>query len=195
MDIERPKSKQPLPDHAKKVFSGVIFDVYHWEQKMFDGSTATFEKLKRPDTVIVFPVLPNGRIILTEQEQPGKKPFIGAAGGRLDPGETILEAAERELLEETGYKANHYTLWHSEQPTSKIEWAVYIFIAKKVEKIAEANPDAGEKIILKQVMFDEFLDIGVQENFYEKEIVPLLYQAMLDKDKKEKLRKLFDPNI
>ena len=70
MNIERPKSNQPIPPDAKKVFSGVLFDVYQWEQKMFDGSVATFEKLKRPDTVVVFPVLPNGRIILTEQEQP-----------------------------------------------------------------------------------------------------------------------------
>ncbi|HEY4513381.1 MAG TPA: hypothetical protein VJH06_02610 [Candidatus Paceibacterota bacterium] len=82
MDIQRPISKQPIPDDAKRVFKGVIFDVYQWEQEMYDGTKAIFEKLKRPDTVVVFPVLPDGKIILTEQEQPGKKPFIGATGGQ-----------------------------------------------------------------------------------------------------------------
>jgi hypothetical protein len=28
MNIERPKSKQPIPDNAKRVFKGVLFDVY-----------------------------------------------------------------------------------------------------------------------------------------------------------------------
>ena len=100
MEINRPKSKQPIPDNAKKVFGGVLFDVYQWEQELFDGTKTLFEKLKRPDTVVVFPVLDDGKIILTEQEQPGKEPFIGATGGRVDEGEDILEAGKRELPEE-----------------------------------------------------------------------------------------------
>src|SRR3989338_5132089 len=98
MEINRPKSKQPIPENAKKVFDGVLFDVYQWEQKLFDGTKTVFEKLKRPDTVVVFPVLDDGKIILTEQKQPGKELFIGATGGRIDDGEDILEAAKRELL-------------------------------------------------------------------------------------------------
>ncbi len=53
-------------------------------------------------------VLPDGRIILTEQEQPGKEPFIAACGGRVDEGEEILTAAKRELLEESGYEAKEF---------------------------------------------------------------------------------------
>lgn len=95
MEIPRPKSKQPMPENAKRVFKGVVFDVYQWEQELYDGSKATFEKLKRPDTVVVFPVLPDGKILLTEQEQPGKDPFIGGLGGRMDEGEDMLETAKR----------------------------------------------------------------------------------------------------
>ena len=73
MEIKRPKSKQPIPDNAKKVFGGVLFDVYQWEQELFDGTKTIFEKLKRPDTVVVFPVLDDGKILLTEQEQPGNR--------------------------------------------------------------------------------------------------------------------------
>lgn len=35
-----------LPPQAKKVFTGQIFDVYQWEQEMYDGSFETFEMLK-----------------------------------------------------------------------------------------------------------------------------------------------------
>ncbi len=54
MNIERPASKQPMPDHARRVFRGEVFDVYQWEQEMFDGSKAVFEKLIRQDTVIIY---------------------------------------------------------------------------------------------------------------------------------------------
>ncbi|MEA2092854.1 MAG: NUDIX hydrolase [Patescibacteria group bacterium] len=191
-NINRPPSKQPIPNHAKKVFSGIMFDVYQWEQKLFDGTKTTFEKLKRPDTAVIFPVTDEGKIILTEQEQPGKKPFIGAAGGRIDEGEDVLEAAKRELLEETGYKASKYILWNSCQPISKIDWAVYIFIAKGIKKVSDLNLDAGEKITLKEVSIDEFIEIGTGEKFAEKEIINQLYEAKLYPKKREEVKKLFN---
>ena len=167
--------------------------MYQWEQELFDGTTATFEKLKRPDTVIVFPILPDGKIILTEQEQPGKHPFVGATGGRVDEGEEILDAAKRELLEESGYEAEQYILWDAQHPVSKIDWVVYTFVAKGLRKVADLHLDAGEKIKLKLVTFDEFMRIGTAEDFAEKEIVPKLLEAKLDPQKEIELRRLFSP--
>ncbi len=46
-----------IPSHAVKVFSGVIFDVYQWEQELFNGNVSTFEALRRPSTVIIIPVV------------------------------------------------------------------------------------------------------------------------------------------
>jgi len=191
MNIERPISKQPIPSHAKKVFSGILFDVYQWQQKMFDGSTATFEKIKRPDTVVVFPVLADGRILLTEQEQPGKEPFIGATGGRVDAGEEVLTAAKRELLEESGYKASELILWDAQHPLSKVDWVVFTFIAKGLTRVADVHLDAGEKITMKPVTFDEMIDLGTNHTFQEKEIIQKLLEAKYDKEKREELKKLF----
>lgn len=52
-----PDGAKLLPKEAKKVFSGVISEVYQWPQELFDGTTATFEMIKRPDTVKIVAVL------------------------------------------------------------------------------------------------------------------------------------------
>ena len=194
MRIKRPESKQPIPEHAKRVFKGVMFDVYQWEQELFDGTKTTFEKLKRPDTVVVFPVLPNGKIIVTEQEQPGKEPFIGATGGRVDKGEDVLAAAKRELLEESGYEAEHYALWDAQHPTSKIDWVIYTFIAKGLKKIGDLQLDGGEKITLREVTLDELIELVADKKFAEKEIVFNLLEAKIYPEKKKEFQKLFDPS-
>lgn len=191
MNIKKPQSLQPIPENAQLVHKGILFDVYQWEQELYDGSKTTFEKLKRKDTVIIFPLLPDGKILLTEQNQPGMEPFIGATGGRIEPGEEILEAARRELLEESGYEADEFILWDARHPTSKIDWVVYTFIAKGLHKVSDLNLDAGEKISLKPVTFDELIEIGSKQNFAEKEIMYQLLEAKYNPEKKEELRKLF----
>ncbi len=134
MQITRPQSNQPIPEHAECTYKGKIFDVFQWQQPMYDGTTKTFEKLKRPDTVVVFPVLDDGSILLTEQEQPGKTPFIGACGGRVEEGEDIFEAAKREFLEETGYEASEYVLWKSEHPHPRLIGSYISLLQKGVKK-------------------------------------------------------------
>lgn len=179
-----------IPANAKKVFSGVIFDVYQWEQEMFDGSFATFERLKRPDTVVVVPVTKDGQILITRQEQPGKPPFIGLAGGRVDPGELPLSAAHRELLEETGYKTNQsLELWSEVQPVGKIDWTVYTYVARGCERVADLHLDAGEKITVEAVSFDEFVKFALEPDFYEKEVTDELLRATLKPNGREAIKR------
>ena len=70
-----------IPDHAKRVFQGVIFDVYQWQQELFDGSIETFEALRRPNTLMVIPTM-GDTILLAEEVQPGKGRFLSLFGGR-----------------------------------------------------------------------------------------------------------------
>ncbi len=106
-----------------------------------------------------------------------------------------MEAAKRELLEESGYEAQEFVLWDAQHPTSKIDWVVYTFIAKGLKKVSDMNLDAGEKINLKLVNLDEFIEIAINKNFVEKEIIPKLYEAKLYPEKKEELKKLFNPKF
>lgn len=179
-----------MPVNAKLVFKGIIFDTYQWEVYGYDGSKRVFEKLKRPDTAMIIPVTEDGQIIVALQEQPNKPPFIGTVGGRVDEGEDVLDAAKRELLEETGYEAKDWVLFDAVQPVSKIEWAVYTFIAKGCKKIAEQNLDGAEKIELKFISFEEFINLAINDDKFGDEFKIKILEAKLQPQKMEEIRKL-----
>ena len=99
--------------------------------------------------------------------------------------------AKRELLEETGYTAKEFVLWDSVQLNSKLDWALYTFIAKGCWKTAEPHLDSGEKITLELVTFDEFLRLAAALNFRDLEISLKIFRAKEKHGEIEKIRQLF----
>ncbi|HYE23218.1 MAG TPA: NUDIX hydrolase [Candidatus Paceibacterota bacterium] len=187
--IERPKGRQPLPENATKVFSGIIFDVYQWKQELFDGTARTFEKLKRNDSGFVIPVLENGNILIVEDAQPGREAVITFPGGQLDPGEEPEEGVRRELREETGLGGGDLTLWKATNGFSKIDWVIYAFIGRGLTKVAEPDDSPGERITPHEISFDEFIALADDPRFQNLEILPELIRAQYDLEKKEELRR------
>lgn len=179
-----------IPDHAKKVFQGEIFEVYQWDQQLFDNTFATFEALKRIDTVIVIPVTTDGKIILIEEEQPHRPLRIGPVAGKVDPGETSEQAAGRELLEETGFSSRNIKLWYKQEPVTKIDWNVYTYVAKGCNKVAEQNLEGGEKITPILLDFDQFLKKVSAVDFPNLSLKIKILEAKLDPKKMTNLKSL-----
>lgn len=189
--IDRPKPVQSTSGQETRVFKGEIFDVYQWQQELFDGSYATFERLSRADSAAVFPVRDDGKILLAHQKQPGRQPYISALGGQFNPNEDALSAAKRELLEESGLEARSWSVWYAEQPAAKIDWALYFFIAKGLYKRAEPALDAGERVNVMAVDFDEFVELATHPDFVELSVARRILEARLDPQKMAELRRLF----
>lgn len=75
-----------------------------------DGSTAFREYVVHPGAVMVIPLLQaedgQVRIVLERQfRYPVDQVMLEFPAGKLDPGESVLACAQRELAEETGYSA------------------------------------------------------------------------------------------
>lgn len=146
-----PESAVLIPDLAELVFKGVIFDTYHWQQAMHDGSMATFEMLKRADTAKIIAVI-DGKILILDDTQPHRGTKTDFPGGRIEPDElTILDGAKRELHEETGYTLKNWRLVTVAQPYFKMEWFIYTYIAWGESSKEAPHIDVGEKITLKLV--------------------------------------------
>lgn len=142
---------------ARKVFEGEIFDVYQWEQELYDGSYATFEKLARPDTASVIAVTEDKKIVLIKQSQPNTPAHYCLPGGRIDNDESAPDAAKRELQEETGYGNGEWSLYQQVTPFHKIDWTLFIYVARNVKLLGPMHHDAGEQIEVLLETFDEFI--------------------------------------
>ena len=175
-----------IPENAKRVFKGEVFEIWQWEQKMFDGSTEIFEMAKRSDTVMVIPVT-DGKILSIYEEQPNQVRDFGFPGGKVDEGETPEEAAKRELLEETGYSAEELDLYKIYDPVYRVEWRIHIFIARNCRKIQDVTPGPGEKITMRMIDFDKFIEaLNVQSwGEFANEILRLKLEGRLDEFKKK----------
>ena len=74
-----------------------------------DGRQAVREYVVHPGAVMVVGLLPDGRLVMERQfRYPVGQTMIEFPAGKLDPGEGGLACAQRELAEETGYRARRW---------------------------------------------------------------------------------------
>lgn len=169
----------------KKVFQGNIFSVWQWDQKLYDGSTKVFERVQRTDAAFIIGVTLDKKILLIWDEQPDREGALGPAGGKVEEGEDPKDAAVRELLEETGYKAKIIEPWMSFVPYGKMIFTVHCFIGKGVEKVTEPTPEPGERITPRLFSFEEFIALGQEATLRSTHLRIILLEAQLDSKKKE----------
>src|SRR5712675_3780480 len=88
------------------IYKGPVFGVRRDEVLEPGGVRAIREVITHPGSVVVLPVLPDGRILLIRQYRHATRQYLWElVAGRIDGGESVRAAAARELIEETGYRA------------------------------------------------------------------------------------------
>ncbi|HEY5442649.1 MAG TPA: NUDIX hydrolase [Candidatus Saccharimonadales bacterium] len=162
-----------LPDNAERAFAGEIFDVYQWQQKLYDGSSTTFEMLKRPDTVTAICMIKD-KILIADDEQPHLGMRQSFPGGRVDASDPDVNAAvQREVNEETGYCFKSWRLIKVSQPYRKMEWFVYVWLAWDVSGQEEPDLDPGEKIKIRGLEFAAVKKLVLEREGYLGESIDL----------------------
>ena len=89
------------------IFSGRIFDVV--KKFITDKSGRKLERhvVVHPGAVVILPILSDGRIVLVRQHRVAvEEDLIELPAGTLEAGEEPVATARRELMEETGYRAD-----------------------------------------------------------------------------------------
>ena len=123
---------------------------------------ATAEKFQRmvleaPDWVTVVAITADGRIVMVEQFRFGVGILTTEpVAGTVDPGEGSLDAAKRELLEETGFGEGRWRYLGSVQANPAIhDNLCHHWLAEDVVAVQEPAPDAGEAIRVHLMTLEE----------------------------------------
>ena len=95
---------------SEAVFDGRLLHVRRDTVRLPNGRTSTREYVVHPGAVLIAPRLDDGRWVVERQfRYPVGRVFLEFPAGKRDAGESARETGERELLEETGYRAESWT--------------------------------------------------------------------------------------
>jgi ADP-ribose pyrophosphatase len=144
----RLRSKKAKILSSTTIYEGPVFGIRRDEVIEPSGVHAIREVITHPGSVVVLPVLPDGRILLIRQYRHATRQYLWElVAGRMDPGETPKMAAARELKEETGYRAERMRVFLDVFPTPGfLEERMFILLAEGLTSGA-AEPEEDEKII------------------------------------------------
>jgi len=132
---------------SKTVFRGRVFDVRRERVAEPGGLTATREFVVHHGSVVVIPILPDGRTLLVHQYRHATGQYLWElVAGRIEPGEKPLVAARRELAEETGYSARRFTKLLSFFATPGFVNERLVVYAAEGLTPGIARPDSDEQI-------------------------------------------------
>ena len=114
-----------------------------------------WEKVYLPDSLVVIPITDKNEIIFIVEKRPHEVPNqrLKMVTGHIDPGETPIGCAGRELQEEAGYKANKMEELMVQHSNGTVNSNFYYFLATDLEESKLPNPD-GEETILEVLKID-----------------------------------------
>lgn len=156
---ERDASLEEKPLTEETAWTGRIFSVSRLHVELPDGREAVRDVVRHPGAVAVVALTDDGRICLVRQYRTAiDRVTVEIPAGKLDPGEDPLECAHRELLEETGYKAQKMAYLTTIATSAGFaDEVIHLYMATGLE-FDHSSPDADEFLNVDLVELPQFVD-------------------------------------
>ena len=166
-------SAKPRVLSSKVVFKGKVFSVYRDHVIEPSGVKNIREVIRHNGSVVILavdesknPMDPD--VILERQYRHATGQFLlELPAGRVEPGESTLAAAKREMIEETGYRAKRWSLLtkYFASPGFLGEW-MQIYLARDI-RAGIAQPEADEQIEIIRMPLSEALSLASSNKIHD----------------------------
>lgn len=133
-----------------------------------------------PDFAVVVAVTEDGRLVLVRQYRLGaEKVMLELPAGCIEKGEDPMEAAKRELLEETGYQAGKMQFLFRIAPNAANSTAyAHCYLATDVKLVAKQHLDEMEDVVVEYMDLNE-ARAALREGVFEQAVhTAALYCAL-----------------
>jgi ADP-ribose diphosphatase len=146
--------------------------------KLDNGKEFDFAILKKPDSAVIVPILPDGRLVLIHEYFPAiDESGLGLPKGKMNPGETPQEAANRELQEEAGFKAGNLLPLSTFTLSPGMLWQrTHAFLATGLTE-SKLKADEDEEIKVVTVPFKDFPKLIKEGKIQEARTIAALFLA------------------
>jgi len=163
--------------NSQTVYRGKVIELKVEQVVEPDGVETKREVVCHSGSAVIIPYLPDGRIILVRQYRHAvRRSLWELVAGGMEPGESPRQCAQRELVEETGYRARKVKpLVEFYSSPGILSEKMHLFEAHGLVP-AKAQPDADERIETRSFTSSELVD-KIQKNQLQdaKTLVGLLW--------------------
>ena len=142
-------------------YSGTMIDMYTDTISVPNGNVVQWDFIKHPGAAAVVPILDDGKIVMVRQYRNAldRETLEIPAGGLDSLDEPTLDAAARELEEETGYKSNNLELLITIATTVAFcNEKIDIYLARNLIQ-SKQNLDEDEYVEVEVYTLDELTDM------------------------------------
>ena len=130
--------------NSQIVYDGKIITVRRDEIELANGRKSFREVVEHSGGVVIVALKGDSILFVKQFRYPIKKVIPELPAGKLEKGEDPDNACERELEEETGYRAKHWTsLGYIYTSIGFCDEKLYLYLAQELEFVGE-HPDDGE---------------------------------------------------
>ena len=162
---------RPHPDvrvlEDERLYRGLVFDLVRWKVELPSGLRQDWALVEHPGAVAVAALDDDGRLVVVHQFRPAAGGWtVEIPAGRLDPGESPLEAARRELEEETGHRADTWRELPSFLPAPGFcSEVMYLFEARGLHRLPDGGRpcDEDEEIEVRHMRPEDLLDLPIRD--------------------------------
>jgi len=166
------------------IYRGRIFDVFVEEVALPNGIVKNREVIRHPGAAAMVPVFDDGNVALIKQFRHAVGRFLWEIpAGTLEPKETPLQCAQRELVEEIGCQATTFEKLAEILPApGYTDERIHIFLATGLTP-ADQNLDDDEVLEVQATAFDKAIDMIMKGKIQDaKTIVGLLLARQKDRE-------------
>ena len=142
------------------IHRGRVYNLVAENVTLTNGVTTDTEYIEHPGATAIIPVFDRAHVILIKQYRHALRQDIWEIpAGTLDPQESVITCAKRELIEETGFSADR---WHSLGEIMPVPGysneQIHVFLAASLQS-AERDFDEDEIIDVHKIKFEDTIEM------------------------------------